>query len=305
MPAAPTQRADQTGPWRRERDDLLHGVAGAFLFGAPLLYTMEVWWTGTVMAPARLLLALALTYLALLVLDVVAGFRAERALTLGRALTDSTEALALGLLCAAASLLLLRRVTPDGGLDAALGQIVLEGVPFSIGVGIANGLFRRGQSRTADDTGDQSGAEQAPEQGTRSTGDHSLRGTVADAGATVLGATIVALAIAPTEEVPMLAASLTGPWLLALIGASLALSYVIVFQAEFGSRDARRAHRGLLQSPLGETVGSYLLALLTAASLLWFFRLVQAGDPPEQWLSYVLVLGLPASIGGAAGRLAV
>ncbi len=131
------------------------------------------------------------------------------------------------------------------------------------------------------------------------------RGTLADAGATVLGATIVAFAIAPTDEVPMIAAALTGPWLLGLILASLALSYVIVFEASFSAPTRRSAYRGVLRSPLGETVGAYLVSLLTGALMLWLFQLIRPGDPLQQIVAYVIVLGLPATIGGAAGRLAV
>lgn len=39
--------------------------------------------------------------------------------------------------------------------------------------------------------------------------------------------------------------------------------------------------------------------------MLWLFQVIRVGDPINQWVSYVIVLGLPASIGGAAGRLAV
>jgi putative integral membrane protein (TIGR02587 family) len=121
----------------------------------------------------------------------------------------------------------------------------------------------------------------------------------------MLGATVIAFSIAPTDEVPTIAAALTGPWLVALVLASLALSYVIVFEANFGVQARRRTRPGVIPSPLTETVLAYVLSLLMAALMLWLFQQIRPGDPPRQWLAYVLVLGLPATIGGAAGRLAI
>ena len=227
-------------PWRRELSDLGRGVAGAFLFGVPFLYTMEVWWTGNFTSPPRMLVALALTYGTLVALDAATGFRSQRSTALRRTLADSIEALALGLVCATAGLVLLRRLTPAVGLEAAMGRIVLLGLPFGIGVGVANGLLRRVEGEGDEQEGDSSPPTDEP-QGQ----DYSIHGTLVDGGAAVLGATVVALAIAPTEEVPLIAAGLSGPWLLAVILASLALSYVIVFQAGFGSQKARRSHEGI------------------------------------------------------------
>ena len=44
--------------------------------------------------------------------------------------------------------------------------------------------------------------------------------------------------------------------------------------------------------------------ILSAAMLALFGRL-RFGDPWSLWLSHTIVRGLPAAIGGAAGRLAV
>jgi uncharacterized membrane protein len=60
----------------------------------------------------------------------------------------------------------------------------------------------------------------------------------------------------------------------------------------------------VLQHPVTETAVCYLIALATAAVMLWFFQRFDAGAPWQQTLSHVIVLGLPASVGGAAGRLA-
>lgn len=284
-------------PWRNELDDLMRGVAGAFLFGVPFLYTMEVWWKGNFTSPRRMLLALLIAYVSLLVLNRGAGFRKEEeeSAPWTRTLGDSAEALALALITSALSLTVIGIIRFDDGLDATMGRIIMESVPFSIGIGVANNFLHRSQEESGDKDSDAKSHQWH---------DHSWHGTLADAGATALGATLIAFSIAPTDEIPMIAAGLSPARLLVIIGASLLLSYIIVFEASLGMQAARIEQPGIFQSPLTETIISYLISLLMAMIMLWLFQLLRAGDPPSQWLSYIIVLGLPATIGGAAGRIA-
>jgi putative integral membrane protein (TIGR02587 family) len=282
-------------PWRNELDDLMRGVAGAFLFGVPFLYTMEVWWKGNFTSPRRMLLALLIAYFSLLVLNRGAGFRKEESGPWTRTLGDSAEALALALVTSALSLTVIGILRFDDGLDATMGRIIMESVPFSIGIGVANNFLHRPQEESGGKDSDANSHQWH---------DHSWHGTLADAGATALGATLIAFSIAPTDEIPMIAAGLSPARLLVIIGASLLLSYIIVFEASLGMQAARIEQPGIFQSPITETIISYLISLLMAMIMLWLFQLLRAGDPPSQWLSYIIVLGLPATIGGAAGRIA-
>jgi putative integral membrane protein (TIGR02587 family) len=288
--------------WSREFHDLIRGVSGGFLFGIPLLYTMEVWWLGSVVQPQRMIVALVSTFVVVLLLNRMAGFRNSRDVSLIDAAMDSIEAQAIGLVCVALMLVLLREITLDTPLDEILGKIIFESVPFSIGVALANQFLsastdeqagqNRGDSRPADDRDAANDQDQ-------------LRGTIADIGATLVGATIIAFNIAPTDEIPLLAAATSPVWLLCIIGASLLISYGIVFEANFADQQKRRQQRGIFQQPLSETVASYLVSLFAAAFMLWFFEQLSFTDPWTMWLDHTLLLGLPATIGGAAGRLAI
>lgn len=283
---------ERRSPWQVELDDLLRGVSGAFLFGAPFLYTMEVWWKGNFTSPPRMLFLLALSYVALIALNRAAGFRAQQGEPWRRTFGDSAEALAIGLITATVSLLLLGLITFEMGLEPLMGRIIMESVPFSIGVGIAYELLHeKGNSEDKEKR--------------QANGGGLWEYTLADMGATALGATIVAFSIAPTDEIPLIATGLSFPWLLGIMAASLLLSYIIVFEAEFGAQSGRLSQPGLFQSPFSETVISYLISLLLAALMLWIFQLLRPDDPLIKWVSYVVVLGLPATIGGAAGRLAI
>ncbi|HYP29896.1 MAG TPA: TIGR02587 family membrane protein [Blastocatellia bacterium] len=291
-------------PWHQEFDDLMRAIAGAFLFGAPFLYTMEVWWKGNFTSPARMLFALVTAYVSLVALNLNGGFRARQPRTWARIFADSAEGLAIALVTAALSLVLIGIIKFGEGLEAIMGRIVMEAVPFSIGVGIANNFLRMRPEEGGEGGGDGEG-DSGGEGGGEDWGDNSWRGTLADAGATLLGATIIASSIAPTDEIPMIAGGLSSPGLLLLMGASLLLSYVIVFEAELGAQTARIKQPGIFQSPISETLISYLLSLLIALLMMWLFQLVRAEDPLSQWVAYTIVLGFPATIGGAAGRLAL
>ncbi|PZU96264.1 MAG: TIGR02587 family membrane protein [Leptolyngbya sp.] len=276
--------------WQAEFSDLMRGIAGAFLFGAPFLYTMEVWWKGNFTSPPRMMLILGMAYLALVLLNIKGGFRAEQPRSRTQVLVESAEGLAIALFTATLSLTLLDILHIETGLDAIMGRLITLSLPFAIGVGIANNLLLR----TDDDEADSAQKR-----------DHPWRSTLSDAGAALLGAIVVGSSIAPTDEIPMISSSLEPARLLLIMASSLVLSYIIVFEANFGAQRRRRSQSGLFQRPISETVAAYLIALVAATLMLWLFQVIRVGDPINQWVSYIIVLGLPCTIGGAAGRLAV
>lgn len=286
-------------PWRRELRHLIHELAGAFLFGMPFLYTMEVWWRGNTADPPLMLLALALTYAVLVVLERAAGARANNSAPWSRAFAEGAPALATGLIAAALGLTIIGFLRPDAGLHAIVGRVVMEGLPFGLGVGLADFLLGEKEDGTHRKKG---GGKREEKQKVRAVG---RRRVLVRAGGTALGSTAIALTLAPTQEIPLIASGLTYPHLLGTVVASLAISYMIVFASNFVATEASEAHGGGFDSPLVETSMAYVISLLMAAGMLWLYQLLDLSDPLDQWASYTIVLGLPASVGGAAGRLAV
>jgi putative integral membrane protein (TIGR02587 family) len=301
----PVHPAAVEGPWKRELLDVVQAASGGLLFGVPLLYTMEVWWTGTHTSPGLMLVVLGLLTVPVLALNRTAGFRSHRDVRLRDAVGDTAEALAIGILATAVVLLLVGEIQPETSPTAGLGKIVYECVPFCLGVGVARHFLhgrRGGNGEDGDSAGDGGGEDDdlGLGGGDSPTG---LNPTVADLGATSLGAVFVSLSIAPTDEVPMIAAGLGAAGLLALLAASLVTSYAIVFVAEFRDQEGRHTQEGIFQRPITETVVSYLIALVVAGALLWLFQ--RGVEPASDLLARTVVLGFPAAIGGAAGRLAV
>ena len=301
MPARAAAADDRPegGPWRREAVELVRAVSGGMLFGIPLLYTMEVWWIGSETQTARMVAVLAFMFVPVFLLTRTAGFRTTKDIRWRDALIDSVETVALAVVSVFLLLVLLREVTTATPLEEALGKIVYEATPFAIGSAIAQHVLRRGRAQGDDDSDNGEGNGEGKGEG------KDLHATVVDVGATVIGAVFVAFNVAPTDEVPMLAAAMPGVWLIAMIGASLLISCCIVFVAGFSDQERRRNQPGILQHPVTETVASYLISLVVAGGMLWFFQRLGAEDPVGVSLSHVIVLGLPAAVGGAAGRLAV
>lgn len=289
--------------FRREFNELLRATAGGFLFGIPMLYTMEVWWIGSSVAPPIMLVAIATMLVVTFALNFTEGFRKNPSDTVAEAIGDTVNAVAIGLLSASLMLVLLREITLQTQLREALGKIIFEGVPFALGAALANQFLKPAEenSNNSSESKDQ-GKSRALK---RFFPENNLNETLADIGATLVGALIIAFNIAPTEEVPMLVGGVQGPWLLAIVLASLTISYLIVFEANFTRQRQRQMQQGLFQSPVSETIMSYLVSLMAAGVMLVFFQQISWSTPWEVAFRHILVLGLPATVGGAAGRLAL
>ncbi|MDX2243513.1 MAG: TIGR02587 family membrane protein [Leptolyngbyaceae cyanobacterium bins.302] len=281
--------------WTGEFDDLVRGASGGFLFGVPLLYTMEVWWIGSSASMPRALLALVLTFAIVFMLNRTSGFRRIADNDASDEAKDTVEAMAIGIICTCLILILLREITLETPLNEALGKIIYESIPFTLGVALANQFL----------SGDKSQEKDGHKLTANFQDEKALKATLSDIGGTLIGALIIAFNIAPTDEIPMLAAAVNGLWLLGIMAASLIISYAIVFAAGFANQVKRQQQQGIFQRPSSETIASYLLSLGAALGMLIFFDKLNSQDPWQTWLSYTIILGLPATIGGAAGRLAV
>ena len=99
----------------------------------------------------------------------------------------------------------------------------------------------------------------------------------------------------------MIAARLSGWQHLILVVASVLLCYIILFATGFEEHHVYV--RSLFQSPAVETLVTCAVAYLVAAGLLAFLGYADPTHQPRVLASHVAVLGLPACVGGAAGRL--
>jgi putative integral membrane protein (TIGR02587 family) len=278
----------ERNPWRREALAFVRGLGGAYLFGIPLLYTMEMWWIGTLAGLGQLLLLLAMTFALNLVLAYFSGFKHNR--TFIGDVEEAIDAVAIGAVASTVMLLVLNRISPGDPLAASLGKIVVQTVPLSLGASIANTLF--------------SPPNHDSEDSERPAAPNPWHALVNDVGATLAGGVFIGFSIAPTDEVGLLAAGLDFTHALALMLFTALLSYAIVFTSVAAQEPAHG--QGLpFQHPLAETALAYALSLAVALLILLLLGRLSLGDPLPGVLRQVLVLGLPVSVGGAAGRVII
>ncbi len=266
------------------------GVGGGLLFSLPLFYTMETWAIGASASPLRLLAFLVGTLGLLVAYNRVAGIRGGH--TWREDVLESVEELGLGLLVAVGLLALLGRLPPDPFSFEALGLVAVEGMVAAIGVSV--GTAQLGQSPDGDAESDGDAGEADP----RDAADDDT-GIGLELILALCGAVLVASNVAPTEEVLLIGSEMT-PWaLVGLVGVSLAAGGALLYFSTF--RGSGRLAGGAL-GPWRGTVVTYAVALLASAAMLWVFGQFGASG----WAAMprlVAVLGFPAMLGAAAGRL--
>lgn len=262
------------------------GIAGGMLFSLPLLYTMEVWWTGLTISPARILLGLLCAYGLLLGYNRYAGLRPDAGFA--EVAIDSIEELGIGLVIATIALWLLGQI--DGAMQPSeiIGKIVTEALTVAIGVSVGTA-----QLGSSDQDGGLANELKGDEFAAR-----RFRGKTIIA---LCGAVLFAANVAPTEEIIQIAFE-TPIWRLLLLAcASLLLSALILNFSDFRGASPITSG-GTWRSRIFDVIITYAIALFASAAILWFFKRFD-GLGWATALSAIVVLGTAATLGASAGRL--
>lgn len=110
------------------------GVVGGLLFSLPLLYTMEVWWTGFIASPEKLIGFVVFTFLLLLGYNRHAGMHPDA--TIKDILHDSVEEIALAFVVAFLFLLLINKIGLTMSFSEIAGKVIVESMIVAIGVSV-------------------------------------------------------------------------------------------------------------------------------------------------------------------------
>ena len=269
---------------RRERAyarDLARAFGGALLFSLPLLMTMEMWWAGFTLGGLHLAVFLLVALPLLTGLAYYAGFSAQHR-GLGHALLDTLVALAVGFLTAAVALTLFGVFEADAPPQHIAGQLVLQAVAGAMGALLAGRQLSG--DKDADDVGDE---DQAAYPG--------------ELFLMVAGALFLALNMAPTEEMILIAYRMSPIHVAALLLVSIGLMHAIVYSVGFAGQEE---HDRPLTAFVHYTLAGYGLVLLTSLYVLWVFGRAQ-GHGVGELVDAVVVLSFPGAIGAAAARLLV
>ncbi len=261
------------------------GICGGLMFALPLLYTMEVWDAGALLAPTRILAYAAGTFGILLLYNRFSGLRHDATWT--EVAIDSVEEMGIGVVLAAAILWMTGRITPEATASETVGMIMMEAMIVAIGVSV--GTAQLG----------------APDDGDEGLDDDSeldrARSLLPQLALALCGAVLFATNIAPTDEVPLIAAGSSPERLASMAAFSILLGVVIVRFADFRNAAAHASGEEWTQT-LKIVAGSYVVALGASLASLWFFGRTD-GEPFAHCVAMTVVLSFPANLGACAGRL--
>jgi putative integral membrane protein (TIGR02587 family) len=263
------------------------GLIGGLLFSLPLLYTMEMWWTGSSANPVRLLAGFTVTFLLLIGYNRYAGLRRDS--SWAEVAIDSVEEIGLGLVLSTIILWLLGRITLEMNYEEILGRIIVESLVVAIGVSV--GTSQLGSGGDKRDSGMQ-------ESGGRQKKDTGMANHLVIA---MCGSVLFAANIAPTEEILLIAVETSTKKLIGLSVLSLLTGLVILFYSDFHGADVSPG-RDKSATKLVWGMVTYAIALISSAAILWFFGRFE-GHHLSVCLEQILVLGFVASLGASAGRL--
>lgn len=269
-----------------DRDCVLRACAGALLGALPLLYTMEMWWYGRTISDAFLLLLFVPTIVIVLLSLLFGGFRLGRSGHLG---IDVLITFGIGIAVSAITLLAVGQIQPGIiPLSAAVRMIGIETIPSTIGAALAVTQFR-------------------PRKPRGSNVDRRIDALPQDSEkilATIVGGVFFAFNIAPTEE-PWKMMIEAEPYHFPLIVLfSIVISYLIVFLADFAERSPG-FNKGALNTPLAETLVSYLVSLTVSYGFLVAFGHITGATPVYTQLAATVMMGYVTTIGGSAGRVLI
>ena len=262
--------------------EYVRGFAGGLIFSLPLLYTMEVWWSGFLASPARLLGYLVAIFFLLLGYNRYAGMHHDSSwLDVAR---DSVEELGLGLITATILLWMIGQLTDLTVLSEGIGKVVVEGGVAAIGFSVGSAqLGGGGDDELEDDLGH---------------GASTFGGQITIA---FCGSVLFAANVAPTEEIVLIALESTAGRLLALLILSLVVAALVLFYIDFKSSSRYSAATTVFEVAGGAAL-AYTLALIASALMLWFFGRF-SGISLDVAIREIVVLAFPAVLGSSAGRL--
>ncbi len=259
---------------------IARAFGGAVLFAFPLLMTMEMWQLGFSMDRLRLAMFIALSLPLLFGLSYYSGF--EKTASRAEDAEDTFVAFGVGFIASALMLGLFGMITPEMPLTEVFGKIGLQTVPASIGAMVASKQFH-------------SGDQDAEEKRASYAGELFLMAA---------GAVFVAFNVAPTEEMLVIAFTMT-PWhavVLALV--SVAMLHGLVYAVGFAGEEQPPSNAGFWMTFLHFSIAGYGIALIISLYVLWTFERT-VGIAPAEVAMMMVVLGFPSALGAATARLII
>jgi putative integral membrane protein (TIGR02587 family) len=261
---------------------LARAFGGAIIFSLPMLMTMEMWWLGFTADRLRLALFIVVMVPMLIGLSHFVGF--EPTFDWIADAVDAFVALAVGFFAAGVVLMLFDEVGREMSWDEIIGKIAIQAVPGSIGA-----LLAQSQLGPRDQKSDE---------------ELNAAGYWGELFFMAIGALFLALNVAPTEEMILIAYKMS-PWqALGLILLSLTIMHAFVYAVEFRGQANVDPDTSFWSVFLRYTVTGYAIALAISFYVLWIFGRAD-GTGVEHVMMAAVVMAFPGAVGAAAARLVI
>jgi putative integral membrane protein (TIGR02587 family) len=267
---------------RRLATGLARAFGGALIFSMPMFMTMELWHLGFAADRLRIALLVVLMIPVLIGLSHYCGF--EPTFDWQDDVVDAFVGYAVAFAASFLVLALFSEMQRGTPRDEMVGKLALQTVGGSVGA-----LLAEGQFGTRDDHAEEQ------QRNASHIGEMFLM---------LVGALVLALSVAPTEEIGMIATKIGPGQAIALVVLSLLVMHAFVYAVGFRGQADVPDETPRWSLFLRYTVPGYAIALLASVYLLWTFGRTDG----VSWVHLVttaVVLAFPASIGAAAARLLI
>ncbi len=244
--------------------------------------TMEMWQLGFAADPLRIALLLVLMIPVLVGLSHYCGF--EPTFDWKDDVVDAFVGYAVAFAASFVVLALFGELRPGMAWDEIVGKLSLQAVGGSIGALLAEGEFGMRDVHAEEE-----------KENTSHAGELFLM---------LVGALFLALSVAPTEEMALIANKMGPAQGIALILFSMVVMHAFVYAVGFRGQAVVAADTPRWSLFLRYTVPGYAIALLASLYLQWTFGRMD-GAGLEHVVTATVVLAFPASIGAAAARLLI
>lgn len=262
---------------------LARAFGGAVLFSVPILMTMEMWELGFYMNRFRLALFIFLAIPLLVGLSYFDGY--EQTNDLKDDVVDAFVAYAVGFVASTAILFVLNLINWEMSANEIIGKISVQAVMCAFGALYA-------QSQLGGDSKYQKQMENKSA-GKRYFGEIVLM---------IIGALLISMNIAPTEEIILLSYKMTDWHIAGLAVAVILTMHAFVYVVAFRGQEKMPENTSILSVFLRYTIVGYAVVLLIGLYLLWTFGRID-GNGTLETLRAVIVLSFPGALGASAARL--
>lgn len=277
-------------PIRDSLKEYGRGITGGLLFSLPMLYTMELWWTGFIATSLQLIIYFIVGMGLLLIYNHYVGIRGDHSFLEG--LLESIEEMGMGILVTVFILWITGRITPVMSLNEISGKIVVEAVTVAIGISV-------GKSQLGKEENDKNNEEEGGIK--RSNNQPDLFRAM---GIALCGAILIASNVAPTDEVVVIALEAAVYKLLFIVVLSIGIGGAVLYYINFTGTEKFQLKPHHHKKAVAGTLIMYAIALSSSAFMLWFFGRFN-GISLYGIMAQTIVLGFPAALGASAGRLLI